>query len=104
MNSSVNVGKLVQLFWDAPVCKPTEAVPYRGEVSKYLLDHYLAPFLNSEEPPTVGSLDFSAFTLEDAEELEEYLQNAGALSEKLIQIHTILNKARPKAGTHRAFC
>lgn len=104
MNSSVNVGKLVQLFRDAPACKPTEAVPFCGEVNDYLFEHYLAPFLNSENPPTVGSLDYSAFTLEDAEELEEYLQKAGAMSEKLIQIHIILNKARPVAGVRRAFC
>lgn len=104
MNAGVDAQKLVRLFADAPACNPIEAVPFSGEVNEYLFEHYLAPFLDSESPPTVGSLDFSAFTLEDARELEEYLQKAGTLSEKLIQIHTILNKAHPKAGARRAFC
>lgn len=104
MNGKVDAKKLASLLLEAPACTPSEAAAFCGEINEYLFSHYIVPFLENEMPPTVGSLDYSAFLLEDTQELERYLNAAGAVSEKLVSIYRTLDSAHPTAELRRAFC
>lgn len=103
MNLRLDAKRLVQNLQEAQVCTPESAASFVGEVNKHLLQNYLTPFLQ-ENTPTLSELDFSAFSLEDVNELERYLNCMSRTGEKLFNFCNTFGQATPVAQSHRAFC
>ena len=103
MKESIDRKRLFHLLESAPECKPVETVPFQGELSEYLFEKYLTPFL-MEQTLHVSDLDFSQFTVEDVREFGRYLEVAGNTSNKLIAFCNAFAHAVPVALSNRTFC
>ena len=78
---------------------PTQEYP----VKRYLMDSLLSPLLAGKEM-SLGDLDFSAFDLDDLEDLQEYLNENSRLNNALTGLYRVFYKAEPQAVARRSFC
>lgn len=104
MNLSIDPKRLYALLEQAPPCNPPELAGYQGDISDYLVRHYLMPFLHGGEP-CVRDLDFSKFTTEDVRDLEIFLNSVSETGGKLIRMMRVLSDTPPLSLVgQRAFC
>ena len=72
-------------------------------VTKYLLDNLMNPLITGKTMQ-LGDLDFSAFDLDDLEDLQEYLNENIRLNNALTGLNQFFYKAEPQAVARRSFC
>ncbi len=82
--------------------KNEETVPSEG-VNPYLLENVLRPTLQGEAP-TLGSIDYEQFDVEDIRTLSDYYEKMWEAGKKLGQFVTAAASLDPVPSRERQFC
>ena len=73
--------------------------------SDYLMDHFVLPILRGE-PIRVNELDLAAFTMDEIDDLHEFIDNRDCTSPVLVTcgLGDMAQSAPPVVKTGRVFC
>ena len=74
-----------------------------GEVCDYVLEHIYRPLLQ-DELVFFADLDFEAFTIEDIDDLNQWLEQRERTTSCLCKLGMVFCNAAPVSRTGRAFC
>ena len=73
------------------------------ELSPYLLEHVLAPYLRGEEV-VIGDIDYSAFSSQEMCGFLDYVQQLGDKNEKTERLWKALGQRKPLVIRTPSFC
>lgn len=93
----INPAELSRRLWESPAEKQDP------DVSPYLLEHVLVPYLCGEEIK-IASIDFAAFSPQEMGGFLDYVHQLAGENNKTSGLWESLQQHKPKAGRTPSFC